>query len=83
MIVSREDYLSWADHPVSRWLMSAFGSQAEAIRETWIDGAWNNDALDHVAKTRAHARWDILSQISGLEYEEACAFAGQDIKEVA
>lgn len=76
--VSREEFEAWAEHPVSQWILKAFGSQADALREDWIEGAWEADRLDPVEKTRAHTRWDILSQIGALTYETACAYAGQE-----
>ena len=78
MTVTRDDFAAWAEHPVTQWILSAFGSQADALREGWIEGAWNADRLDPVEKTRAHTRWDILSQVADLTYETACEYAGQE-----
>lgn len=77
LTVSNDDFEAWRDHPVTRWLLTAFGSQAEAIKEGWEQAAWHNDQLDPIDKTRAHARWDILDALSTLSYEDACEYAGE------
>lgn len=74
--MTRDDFTAWLDHPVTKWVLSAFGEQAGALRNDWIDAAWNMNRLDLVEKTQAHTRWDMLSMFADLTYEDACGYAG-------
>lgn len=77
MKITRDEFQTWAEHPITRWVFGGLRVQSELLKQEWIEGAWNQDMLDPVEKTRTHARWDIMNQIADISYEDACAYTGQ------
>ncbi|MES2904538.1 MAG: hypothetical protein V4696_10170 [Pseudomonadota bacterium] len=58
-MVSAEDFEQWRDNPVTRWVMAACMTAADANRDAWISASWDLGKADQaeldVLRTRADA----------------------------
>ena len=77
MTILRDEFEIWIEHPITQWLLNGLRAESEALKAGWLEAAWDQDMLDPIEKTRSHARWDIMNQIAGITYEDACAYTGQ------
>ena len=57
--ITEDDFLTWREHAVTRWVFAAINTASEAQKQAWVDASWINGSADpaalHELRTRADA----------------------------
>jgi hypothetical protein len=70
MSLTKEDYESWRDHPITQMLHEALKRKAEGARAAWLDASWTSGQVSEVLLADLRATANICNDIRGLTYEE-------------
>lgn len=75
---TKDEFLAWKDHPVSRWAFRALKAASEAQRAAWMADSWDKGQADPVALAVLRTRSDAYAALEEPEYEDWCALNGDD-----
>jgi hypothetical protein len=64
-----EEFATWKDHPVTRWVLSACAKTAAENREHWSNAAWNTGDAHQALLTENRTRADAYMALAQTEYE--------------
>jgi hypothetical protein len=70
MSLTKEDYDSWRDNPVTQAVHEALRRKAEAAKAAWVDASWGSGEVSEVLLADLRATANICNDIRGLRFEE-------------
>lgn len=70
MSITREDYESWRDNPVTQAVYEALRRKADAAKTAWVDASWSSGQVSEVLLADLRATANICNDIRGLTFEE-------------
>ena len=85
--ISEEEFLSWHDDPVTRWVLSACRKAAEENRLAWTDITWKDgnpdspswrDPPDHLTLVKLKSRADAYLALADTQYAGWLKTHGED-----
>jgi hypothetical protein len=45
-VITEDDFLTWREHPVTKWVFDAIERGVEAQKSAWIDASWEAGKAD-------------------------------------
>ena len=72
MTISKEEFLGWKDHPVTKEFMAFLHKERESFKEAWAQGNFrveSNPTLTHQLTQTALDKGQALEEVLNLEYE--------------
>lgn len=70
--VTREEFLSWQEHPATRWVLKALEAQAQRQMQAWVQESWEQGATDANLLLELRTRADSYRAIGETSYEGFC-----------
>jgi hypothetical protein len=78
---TRDDFLRWADDPLTCWVARACGLQAKELQDDWMNASWVSGECDPIRLAVMRARADTLQILASPSYESICALHGMEPNE--
>ncbi len=75
---SADDFAAWRDNPVTRYIMLAARTAAEANKQAWVDASWDSGRSDPVELATLRARADAYMALTETTYAEWLQANGDD-----
>lgn len=69
-MITKEDYDSWRDNPVTQAVHEALRLKAEGAKAAWVDASWVSGSVSAELLADLRATANICNDIRGLTYEE-------------
>ena len=66
--ISEEEFLSWHDDPVTRWVLSACRKAAEENKLAWVEASWDAGNPDPLLLTELRTRADAYLALADTQY---------------
>jgi hypothetical protein len=68
--ISKDEFDSWLESPVTRVVFDLFKEHMKKAEETWMAASWEKGRVDPVLLADLRARYSVLRQITTLTHED-------------
>lgn len=75
---SRDDFARWRDDSVTRYVMAAFATMADANKAEWTRISWDNGVANEAALRELKTRADTYLAMRDAPYEAFCETNGDE-----
>ena len=75
---SADEFETWADNPVTLWVMDAYDKLADEQRAAWLVASWDGNQANPLLLAELRARADAYRSMGESEYADLLAAHGQE-----
>lgn len=78
MSPTKDEFLLWQDHPVTRWVIKAVKAHAEAQKSAWLDASWDKGEANPLLLCELRTRSDAYAALHEATYLSWCELNGDE-----
>jgi hypothetical protein len=67
--ISEEEFLSWFDDPVTRWVLDACRKASEENKLAWLEASWDTGSADQALLIELRTRADAYQALAETRWE--------------
>lgn len=75
---TKDEFLVWKEHPVSRWVFLALQTASQAQQTAWLNQSWERGEANPLLLTELRTRADAYDALQASTYEDWCKFTGDE-----
>lgn len=72
---TEDEFAAWCEHPVTRFVATAYANAAQAQQDEWLKVSWSNQELDPMAHKELRTRADAYEAFLETGLSEYVGFA--------
>lgn len=74
---SEEEFITWRENPITRWILGACAKAAAENRQAWIEASWSAGNADPLLLVELKSRADAYLALEQTAYEGWLATHGE------
>lgn len=80
MKITKEDFETWRDNPVTEEVFRAFDRLAERAKAEWLSMSWDKGQCDPVVRADLKARAEVVQDFREMTHEDLEAWLNDESK---
>lgn len=81
MAISRDDFNTWRENPVTEWVFKALETIEAAQKQHWLETSWDQKACEPTLLHELQVRADTARAIIDVSYDRLCEVLGDEPQE--
>ena len=78
MPVTRDDFLTWRENPVTKWVFQALETAAAETKTAWVEASWHHKVSSPELLLELKTREDAYRALIDTTYERFCEIFGEE-----
>lgn len=74
--MTQDDFLTWKQHPVTKWVFRALETAAQAQKAAWVEASWERGVSNPDLLLELRTQEAAYRSLSDLTYERTCEVLG-------